>query len=95
MHHRPCVRSVSFSLRCLLVLGWIPLGTPALASDHPARIFTNPVYLKNSTSVSMAAADFNGDQAIDLATVGYPGISVLLARGDGGFEEERTILTGG
>src|SRR5262245_67775 len=101
MHHRPCVRSVSFSLRCLLVLGWIPLGTAALASVEPDRIFPDPLYstypystYATSGSVdSVAIADFNGDQALDLAIAhSHPGnIAILLARGDRGFEPERRL----
>ncbi len=50
---------------------------------------------------SIAAADFNGDGAIDLATANSDGsygsndfVSVLLANGDGSFREYRTFAVG-
>ena len=101
MHHRPRVGSVSFSLCCLLALGSIPLGTAALASVDPDQIFPDPLYSTYPYSTystlgsydSVAVADFNGDQALDLAIAhSRPGdISILLARGDGGFEPERRL----
>jgi len=89
--------SCSFG-RCLLILGSIPLGTAALASVDSPPIFPDPLYSTDKGPISVAVADFNGDQALDLATANsFPAasISILLARGDGGFGPEQRIPMGG
>jgi len=94
MKCRGFVLSTCLFSRCLLVLGGISLGTIALASVRTAPIFPDPLYSTDSVPNlgldSVTVADFNGDQALDLAIAhripGY--ISILLAQGDGGFEPE-------
>jgi len=98
MNCRGFALSSCFFGRCLLILGSIPLGTAALASDHPARIFPDPLYYStHSLPAAVAVADFNGDHALDLATANDFGgdISIFLAREDGDFELEHSIPIGG
>ncbi|HEV8376370.1 MAG TPA: VCBS repeat-containing protein, partial [Candidatus Polarisedimenticolia bacterium] len=95
MHHRPCVRSVSFSLRCLLFLGLIPvtgaeIGAAPLFPDPLYSTYPYSTYTTVGSLDSVAIADFNGDQALDLAIAhsGLKYISILLARGNREFEPE-------
>ncbi|MGH7768350.1 MAG: FG-GAP repeat domain-containing protein [Candidatus Binatia bacterium] len=73
----------------LLGTGTDSIPTAGLFDD--AKKFS----LGNRVPVSLTAADFNGDGALDLAAAHFPGnrLSVLLGNGDGTFGHRRSFST--
>jgi len=61
------------------------LQTVAVLLGKGDGTFSTPAYFFNGGSSGLAAADFNGDGNIDLASAGA-GLSILLGNGDGTFQ---------
>ena len=97
MHPHPASRVTSLWARRFLIAVFILLllllGTGIAAA---AKLFPDPVFPVGPQPVAVAAADFNGDGKIDLATANslLRSISILLSRGNGEFEPARGFPMG-
>ncbi|HEX5230153.1 MAG TPA: VCBS repeat-containing protein, partial [Bryobacteraceae bacterium] len=73
-------------LDILVALLDAPGGVGVLLGNGDGTFKPITVYKAAADSSSLAAADFNGDQKVDLAVATGSGVAVLLGNGDGSFQ---------
>src|SRR5215471_4687513 len=95
MNHRPPTQFRSRVIPTLLIAALALLAATGIAAAP--SLFPDPAFPVGWEPVSVVAADFNGDGAIDLAVANHSSgdLSILLARGHGEFEPERRVPMGG
>src|SRR5262245_27170974 len=94
MHLHLTSRVTSYWARYLLISAFILLVITGVAAA--VNLFPDPVFPTGIQPGAVAAADFNVDGKIDLATVNSNDRSILLALGGGEFERElRLSMVGG
>src|SRR5262245_34623695 len=71
-------------------------GTPRVPLSAVFQLFPGPKFAVGLSPTSVAAADLNGDDRLDLVTadLNSDALSVLIGRGDGSFGDERELFAG-